>query len=68
MRRVRHRAKGGLIKEVKALLQAQFIYPMEDFEWVSPIVVLPKKNGKWRVCVDYKYLHAATKRDLNTTL
>ncbi|MCO5569099.1 hypothetical protein L7F22_022806 [Adiantum nelumboides] len=25
--------------------------------------VTPKKNGKWRVCVDYKPLNAATKRD-----
>ncbi|MCO5609774.1 hypothetical protein L7F22_064006 [Adiantum nelumboides] len=27
------------------------------------VVVTPKKNGKWRVCVDYKPLSAATKRD-----
>ncbi|MCO5566471.1 hypothetical protein L7F22_020148 [Adiantum nelumboides] len=25
--------------------------------------VTPKKNGKWRVCVDYKPLNAATKKD-----
>lgn len=36
---------------------------MEDSEWVSPVVVTPKKNGKWQVCVDYKPLNAATKRD-----
>ncbi|MCO5569244.1 hypothetical protein L7F22_022955 [Adiantum nelumboides] len=30
---------------------------------VSSVVVTPKKNGKWRVCVDYKPLNAATKRD-----
>ena len=49
--------------EVKKLLQAGFIYPVEDSEWVSPVVVTPKKNGKWRICVDYKPLNAATKRD-----
>ena len=27
------------------------------------MVVTPKKNNKWRVCVDYKPLYAATKRD-----
>ncbi|MCO5595613.1 hypothetical protein L7F22_049658 [Adiantum nelumboides] len=27
------------------------------------VVVTPKKNGKWRVCVNYKPLNAATKRD-----
>ncbi|MCO5552515.1 hypothetical protein L7F22_006027 [Adiantum nelumboides] len=42
---------------------AGFIYPVKDSEWVSPVVVTPKKNGKWRVCVDYKPLNAATKRD-----
>ena len=48
---------------VNKLLNAGFIYLVSNFEWVSPIVVTPKKNGKWRVCVDYKPLNAATKRD-----
>ncbi|MCO5558423.1 hypothetical protein L7F22_012005 [Adiantum nelumboides] len=52
-----------LLSEVRKLLNAGSIYPVEDSEWVSPIVVTPKKNGKWRVCVDYKSLNAATKRD-----
>ena len=52
----------ALLMEVKKLLQAGFIYPVEDSEWVSPVVVTPKKNGKWRVCVDYKPLNASTKR------
>ena len=49
--------------EVKKLIQAIFIHSMEDFEWVSSIVVTPKKNGKWRICVDFKTLNVATKRD-----
>ncbi|MCO5586547.1 hypothetical protein L7F22_040488 [Adiantum nelumboides] len=53
----------ALLDEVNKLLKAGFIYPMTNFEWVSPVVVTPKKNGKWRVCVDYKPLNAATKRD-----
>ncbi|MCO5603742.1 hypothetical protein L7F22_057894 [Adiantum nelumboides] len=53
----------ALLSEVRKLLNACFIYPVEDSEWVSPVVVTPKKNGKWRVCVDYKPLNAATKRD-----
>ncbi|MCO5560520.1 hypothetical protein L7F22_014135 [Adiantum nelumboides] len=53
----------ALLKEVQKLLAAGFIYPVENFEWVSPVVVTPKKNGKWRVCVDYRPLNEATKRD-----
>ena len=53
----------ALLKELHKLLKAGFIYPVEDSEWVSPVVVTPKKNGKWRICVDYKPLNAATKRD-----
>ena len=53
----------ALLLEVKKLLQASFIHLVEDSEWVSLMVVAPKKNGKWRVCIDYKPLNAATKRD-----
>ena len=28
--------------------------------WLIPIVVLPKKNGQIRVCVDYHKLNATT--------
>ncbi|MCO5579806.1 hypothetical protein L7F22_033668 [Adiantum nelumboides] len=53
----------ALLSEVNKLLKAGFIYPVTNFEWVSPVVVTPKKNGKWRLCVDYKPLNAATKRN-----
>ncbi|MCO5602162.1 hypothetical protein L7F22_056290 [Adiantum nelumboides] len=32
-------------------------------EEVLNVVVTPKKNGKWRVCVDYRSLNEASKRD-----
>ena len=25
--------------------------------WVSPIVIVPKHNGKFRMCVDFRYLN-----------
>ena len=55
--------RDALLAEVNKLLGAGFIYPVENSEWVSPVVVTPKKNGKWRVFVDYKPLNTATKRD-----
>ena len=39
-----------LPSEVRNLLEAGFIYPVIEFEWVSTVVVTPKKDGKWHVC------------------
>ena len=50
-------------EEIDKLLDAEFIYEIEHTEWVSPIVVVPKKNGKLRVCVNLKQVNAATIRD-----
>lgn len=50
-------------EELQKLLNAGFIYPFSDSQWVSPLVIVPKKGGKWRVCVDYRELNTATKKD-----
>ena len=50
-------------EEINRLREAGFIYEIEHTEWVSPLVVVPKKNGKLRVCVNLKKVNAATIRD-----
>eukprot|EP00253_Pinus_taeda_P020812 PITA_20812 len=50
-------------EELQKLLRVNFIYPISDSQWVSPLVVVPKKNGKWRICVDYRQLNKATLKD-----
>lgn len=40
-------------QELQKLLDAGFIYLISNSEWVSPLVIVSKKNGKWRICVDY---------------
>ena len=47
-------------EEIDRLLRVGFIYPVEKATWISPIVIVPKKNMKIRVCVDYRRLNAAT--------
>ena len=47
-------------EEIDRLLRVGFIYPIEKATWLSPIVIVPKKNMKIRVCVDYQRLNAAT--------
>ena len=50
-----------IVREVlQKLLRVNFIYPISDSQWVSPLVIVPKKNGKWRICVDYRQLNKAT--------
>lgn len=44
-------------------LQVGFIIPIDTIYWVSPIVVRPKKYGRWRVCIGFKPLNVATKKD-----
>eukprot|EP00253_Pinus_taeda_P028921 PITA_28921 len=50
-------------EELQKILKVNFIYPISDSQWVSPLVVVPKKNGKWRICVDYRQLNKATLKD-----
>ena len=63
LRRLGNIQREALHEEVTKLLEAGFIYPVIESEWVSPVVITPKKNGKLKVCVDYKPLNSATKRD-----
>ncbi len=50
-------------EELDKLSEAGFIKPVETIEWVSPMVLALKKNGKLRVCVNYKALNKVTKKD-----
>ena len=50
-------------EELQKLLKVNFIYPISDSQWVSPLVIVPKKNGKWRVCIDYRELNKETLKD-----
>ncbi|KAL6327271.1 hypothetical protein AAG906_017828 [Vitis piasezkii] len=49
----------ALTNEVDKLLEAGFIREVEYPEWLANVVVVPKKEGKWRVCVDYTNLNNA---------
>jgi hypothetical protein len=40
-------------EELKKRLRANLIYPILDSQWLSPLVIVPKKNGKWMICVDF---------------
>ena len=50
-------------EEIDKLLWVGFIRPVKQATWLSLIVVIPKKNGKIRVCIDYRKLNTATVTD-----
>ena len=50
-------------EEIQKLLKVGFIYPFSYSEWVSPFIIVPNKNGKWCICVDYQELNKATQKD-----
>ena len=59
-RRVKEKVKA----EIDKMLKAGLIFPFEEAEWVSPIVIQSKKEkSEIRVCVDYKSLNNACIHD-----
>ena len=50
-------------EEVKKQLDAGFLEVAKYLEWVANIVPVPKKDGKVRMCVDYRYLNWASPKD-----
>nr|XP_025628487.1 uncharacterized protein LOC112721656 [Arachis hypogaea] len=50
-------------EEIERLIKAKFIRTTRYLEWVSNIVPVMKKNGKLRVCIDFRDLNNATAKD-----
>jgi hypothetical protein len=51
-------------KEIEKMLEAGFIRPCRYAEWISSIVPIQKKDGRWGVCVDFRDLNRATPKDV----
>jgi hypothetical protein len=49
--------------ELDRMMEARIIEPIEEFEWISPMVVQDKKSGEIRICVDLRKLNDACLHD-----
>ena len=50
--------------EVQRLLNTNIIREVKYSEWLANVVLVPKKNGKMRMCIDFTDLNKACKKDL----
>lgn len=57
--RIPHKQKDEMEKQVKELLDACVIRPSES-PYASPAILVRKKDGTWRMCIDYRKLNSPT--------
>ena len=49
-------------EEIARLLAVRFIMEVQHPDWLANPVLVLKKNGKWRMCIDYTSLNKACPR------
>jgi hypothetical protein len=50
-------------REIKKLLDAKTIIPLRYSKWIENLVIVRKKNGEIRLCVDFRNLNKFSKKD-----
>ncbi|GFU98241.1 hypothetical protein TNCV_672551 [Trichonephila clavipes] len=50
-------------EEVQKMLDEGIVQPSKS-PWSSPVVLVRKKDGSWRFCVDYRKLNSVPKKDV----
>ena len=63
LRRFDEEKRRAIGEEIAKLLSAGFIRKVPHSEWLANPVLVRKKSGKWRMCVDYTGLNKACPND-----
>ena len=62
LRRLPQAMKPVVEREIQKMLE-QGVIQHSTSPWSSPVVMVRKKDGAWRFCVDYRKVNAATRQD-----
>ena len=60
--RIPYSLKNTMSKQIKEMLESGVIVPSKS-PWTSPVVLVKKKNGEMRFCIDYRKLNTITVKD-----
>ena len=50
-------------EEIQKLIDIGSVREVQYPDWLANVVVVKKKNGKWRVCIDFTDLNKACPKD-----
>ena len=63
LRRFSEPKRQAMGEELAKLLEAGFIRDIKHPDWLANLVMVPKKDKSWRLCVDFKDLNKACPKD-----
>ena len=63
LRRFNDERRWAIGEGVAKLLAARFIIEVFHSDWLANPILVKKKTGKWRMCVDYTGLNKACPKD-----
>ena len=62
-RKFAHERNKVINEEVEKLLKNGMIREVQYSDWLANVIVVRKKNSKWRVCIDFSDLNKACPKD-----